>query len=284
MPKALTAFGLLIGILSLLCLSACQSAPAWLGRYDCVELLDGELPLDTPESALLLDRGGYARLELDGEGGTVSYTLEGEALRLYVDGAVLEGTLREGVIRLDTAEGLTLVYVQEDQAAAYREAHTAERERREALQQDWVGDWYGFWRIENAEGALENAWYDCCARIRALPEGGLYLLLWDEDSSALRPLAKLRLSVEEDAAARSTDGWFWFASGRDAGLLFRLEDGVFRAEGRHEDNGERFSYSLTLRRWGERWPEDAELPYYYDDWYLPLIRSGEPMPDRISLS
>ena len=44
-----------------------------------------------------------------------------------------------------------------------------------------------------------------------------------------------------------------------------------------------FSYEIYLRPWGSKWPEDDEdkLPYYYNDWYLPLIEAGKDMPDTI---
>ena len=45
-------------------------------------------------------------------------------------------------------------------------------------------------------------------------------------------------------------------------------------------------YSIYLRPWGESWEDvradDEELlPYYYDDWYLPLIETGASMPEVI---
>ena len=37
---------------------------------------------------------------------------------------------------------------------------------------------------------------------------------------------------------------------------------------------------MYLRPWGSLWPDEEDrLPYYYEDWYLPLIESGEEMPD-----
>ena len=43
-----------------------------------------------------------------------------------------------------------------------------------------------------------------------------------------------------------------------------------------------FSYEIVLRPWGSLWevPKD-EQPYYYEDWYLPLIEAGEGMPDAL---
>ena len=54
--------------------------------------------------------------------------------------------------------------------------------------------------------------------------------------------------------------------------------------GRYEDpenEGSWFSYHIFLRPWGTRWDDIEEdlLPYNYENWYLPLIDSGEEMPD-----
>ena len=37
------------------------------------------------------------------------------------------------------------------------------------------------------------------------------------------------------------------------------------------------------KRQGLKWDDTEEdrLPNYYDDWYLPLIDAGKPMPDSI---
>ena len=42
-------------------------------------------------------------------------------------------------------------------------------------------------------------------------------------------------------------------------------------------------YEIYLRPWGLYWDElDANSrPAYYDSWYVPMIESGEYMPDSI---
>ena len=38
----------------------------------------------------------------------------------------------------------------------------------------------------------------------------------------------------------------------------------------------------VMRRWEDvRAKDESLLPYYYDDWYLPLIEAGGSMPDQI---
>ena len=43
-----------------------------------------------------------------------------------------------------------------------------------------------------------------------------------------------------------------------------------------------FSFEIFLRPWGSLWPgKENEIPYYYEDWYLPLIRAGSAIPEAI---
>ncbi len=281
MRRVLSLLVSLIGLLALFVLSGCGSGAEGVGRYECTELLSGELPLRVPESALVLDGGGRAGFELDGRDGTASWELSGEALRLTVDGRLYEGTLHEGVIRLAVENDLTMVFVREDLAADYRAALESEQAYRLSLQETWTGDWYGYWTMLAEEGRMDDSWYDCCARILPQPDGWLTLLFWDEDSSKEKPLGYLKLQPQSDETALAADGWFWFQSAQERSLELRLENGCLLCEGEHDANGERFRFSLCLRRWGETWLESEVQPYYYDTWYLPLIRAGEAMPDRI---
>ena len=57
--------------------------------------------------------------------------------------------------------------------------------------------------------------------------------------------------------------------------------------GRYQGAEGSYDYRFYLRPWGRSWDdvEAAEpemLPYFYDDWYLPLADSGAPMPDEIA--
>ena len=57
-------------------------------------------------------------------------------------------------------------------------------------------------------------------------------------------------------------------------------------EGWYEDGEDEFYYEVYLRPWGQLWDDFAadypdDVPYYYDDWYLPLVESGSAMPDVV---
>ena len=51
--------------------------------------------------------------------------------------------------------------------------------------------------------------------------------------------------------------------------------------GSYRQGEESFTYSILLRPWGQLWSGEERLPFRYHDWYLPLIGSGAPMPERI---
>ncbi len=270
-------------LLLLLCLCGCGEAEPEIGRYLCLELRNRGVPMETPESTLMLDRGGYARLELEGEGGAVHWSRTNGGLNLTVDGRTVPGIWEDGVLRLETDEGTSLLYVREDLAEDYRARLEQERAELAAWQAPWSGDWSGWWRVDNSEGELGNTWYDLCARLTPKPDGSVYLLLWDEDQSTSEPMAEVILRPNGETAAVAEDGYFWLEPLAGAEWSLQLADGRLTRAGRHEAGDEHFDYSLCLRPWGERWDDPNERPYYYESWYLPLIEAGKSLPDRMQV-
>ena len=150
---------------------------------------------------------------------------------------------------------------------------------------DLSGDWYGWWRMYSTSGDwahMYGYWWDCCAEIE---DGSM--LLWDEDLPKDNFLAEAELSIH-NKDIRCTGGsfldrklksgsWDIILSEDDCGTLMTIS-GKYDAVGKGS-----FSYKIYLRPWGSKWPEDDEdkLPYYYNDWYLPLIEAGKDMPDVI---
>ena len=277
-PDRRRGFRLCLFLILCLCLSACGEPDPALGAYTCVEVLSDTLPLVTQESRLVLERSGYARLERGDAGGAAHWNREGDEILLTVDGEILRGPWEDGVLRLKAADGLTLVYVREEDAEAYTAALERRRATAAAQQALWKGDWYGWWRIDNAEGELADTWYDLCARLTAQPDGSVYLLLWDEDQSASSPMGEARLFFNEDDSATAVEGYFWFMPLEGADWTMRYADGRITLASRHDAGGESFDYSLCLRPWGELWNDENERPYYYESWYLPLILAEESMP------
>ena len=159
-----------------------------------------------------------------------------------------------------------------------------------AAQEYFSGDWYGWWRIENSTGDLPDSWYDCFAAIESEEDGSSLLTVWDESSSREEPMgqAALRFSREgDDPVAESSVGWFWFEEIGSGEWTIRPAETDFADTillvGQHDAEGERFDYTILLRPWGTLWDdmEEDDLPYYYEEWYLP--RREDPMPGSLEL-
>ena len=165
----------------------------------------------------------------------------------------------------------------------------------DALLDWWNGDWYGWWIMTGCWGYyedMEGEWWDVCGRIDIGEDYIGEVTLWDEDYTEAEPMASAAVSLNEAGTSElgtvmSEGGWFtdiplehadWIV---DPGLL-DYED-MIHISGFYENGDDEFTYDIYLRPWGTYWDDVAEedLPYYYYDWYLPMIEAGEAMPDAI---
>lgn len=167
----------------------------------------------------------------------------------------------------------------------------------ETLLDWWNGDWYGWWMMTGCSGYyedMEGDWWDICGIIDIGDNNIGTVVLWDEDYTKDDPMVSASVSLSEAGTGEygtmmSEGGWFtdidlghadWIV---DPGLL-DYED-MIHIDGYYENGDDAFFYDIYLRPWGTYWDDmDAEdLPYYYDDWYLPLIGAGKSMPGSISV-
>ena len=167
----------------------------------------------------------------------------------------------------------------------------------ETLLDWWNGDWYGWWMMTGCSGYyedMEGDWWDICGTIDIGDNNIGTVVLWDEDYTKDDPMVSASVSLSEAGTGEygtmmSEGGWFtdidlghadWIV---DPGLL-DYED-MIHIDGYYENGDDAFFYDIYLRPWGTYWDDmDAEdLPYYYDDWYLPLIGAGKSMPGSISV-
>ena len=167
----------------------------------------------------------------------------------------------------------------------------------ETLLDWWNGDWYGWWMMTGCSGYyedMEGDWWDICGIIDIGDNNIGTVVLWDEDYTKDDPMVSASVSLSEAGTGgygtmMSEGGWFtdidlghadWIV---DPGLL-DYED-MIHIDGYYENGDDAFFYDIYLRPWGTYWDDmDAEdLPYYYDDWYLPLIGAGKSMPGSISV-
>ena len=165
----------------------------------------------------------------------------------------------------------------------------------DALLDWWNGDWYGWWIMTGCWGYyedMEGKWWDVCGTIDIGEDYMGTVTLWDEDYTEAEPMVSAAVSLNEAGTSElgtvmSEGGWFtdiplehadWIV---DPGLL-DYED-MIRISGFYENGDDEFTYDIYLRPWGTYWDDvdEEDLPYYYYDWYLPMIEAGEAMPDAI---
>ena len=168
----------------------------------------------------------------------------------------------------------------------------------------WNGDWYGWWVINSGAGTYadeDGSWWDACARIELSADGSGTLTMWDDSCEAGQIIADAQVQASTDLTTSgrlvSTDGSFfncaltgadtWYIDAAPSESMPYSDMICISGVYTDPENGENtFVYSIYLRPWGESWEDvradnEALMPYYYDDWYLPLIESGASMPDVI---
>lgn len=282
---------LLLTLSMALCLCACAEEEPNAGKYICTGAsalgVESRVEMLFPKGALLeLGSGGKGRITLNGESGTLSWSLDGGALRIETGGTVSSGRLENGIIDLALPGGVTLHFEKEEAAAPAESTAPAI---------PFEGDLYGWWSVENGEGqwsAMDGLWYDCCAELCADGAGGALLRFWDEDGSREKPMAEVNFSIDGNGVLTSLGGYFWQSDIQAGEWILDperspFEDMLCLENGRYQGAEGSYDYRFYLRPWGRSWDdvEAAEpemLPYFYDDWYLPLADSGAPMPDEIA--
>ena len=254
---------------------------------------------DEGESYIELKDGGKGVFCLGGDATDIKWTLESDGtLKLTRDSLESNGTLKDGMITLTDLWGneVTITFRKEGGSEA---AATGD-----ALLDWWNGDWYGWWIIESGTGDYtlsEGGWWDACAHIDLGEDGSGTLTLWDDSCEAGEYIAQASVQAEADLTTSgrlvSTDGSFLNCplTGADAWYIDAAApesmpyhdmiciSGVYTDP---EGSGSSFVYTIYLRPWGMDWEDvrakdESLLPYYYDDWYLPLIEAGGSMPDQI---
>lgn len=236
-----------------------------------------------PDS-LVEDNRLSLRLDPGGSGVIEGASAEGRILWRYEDGTVY---LRAGSKALSgIVEGSELILQSEDETRLHfvrEDKRRTSEEQDSTMEESFLGNWYGWWKIEDSQGEMPVTWYDCCAVFEAQEDGTVLMTLWDEDGSRTDPLSQVRFKPEDDAmvslsgyfAAMEIRGGQWILTESDPAIL--IPDIDYNAE------GENFRATVYLRRWGQSWSNTPaeQRPFYYEDWYLPLLKQKAEMPDQI---
>lgn len=244
---------------------------------------------------------GSCRFDFNGRIIDAKWELDGDSFRI-LGGSDFSGTLKNGVLMLEDVAGLGVtLYFMKD---GYTPPPPVIEETGGSYAEAWEGDYYGFWTIYEVSGSFErsgnylyNHW-DACASIRIDGDEG-FIAVWDEDGD---DVAQARVAfgpgLTDKGCMTTTEGYFYSNDLSDGvwrvdpgeGML-RDYEGFIVISGRYAESAEDWvKYYIILRPWGMDW-EDVKtgdmsdmlyvelMPKYYEDWYLPLIRAGEPMPD-----
>ena len=223
-----------------------------------------------------LDPGGSGVIEGSSADGRVLWRYEDGIVYLRAGNAVLSGTVEGNELILQSEDETRLHFVRENRGEA------AEEEKPSA-ENPFLDSWYGWWKIEDSQGKMPITWYDCCAVFEAQENGTILMTLWDEDGSRADPLSQVRFKPEKDALV-SLSGYFAYMEIRGGEWrLTEADPAILIPDIQHHAEGEDFRATVYLRRWGQSWSSTPEeqRPFYYEDWYLPLLKQKAEMPDQI---
>lgn len=276
MNKFKIFFAAILTVLAALSLCACGEVPEEAGKYTGAGYELSGADYAEPELAyavLELGSGGKGIFTAGDESGRISWKAEGDKLRLNIDGSRFYAWEADGVLRLEINQDVKVIFLKE--GAEMPESSGAELPR----------DYYGWWRITDAQGEMPETWIDCCARLES-QQGLMYFSIWDEDGSMENPMGRALMGLS-DGVPVSRQGQFWYSELSEGQWQLSAEkeqetgEELIKLSGQALDrSGGSFSYEIFLKPWGEKW-DDANkesLPYYYNTWYLPLIQEGAEMP------
>ena len=265
--------------------------------------VDGE---EMPAEVLEMMGGGWIIFNGDGTG---TFALFGENNPITYDGThMMAGdekiayTLTDGGMEFAMDDGSAFVLEVTDETPVLPEPGGEEEpEVPEEPEDDpgvpadsglqlWAGDYYGYWIVDTVwetqqDWLVEGAYWDCCASVEINPDGTGTMIIWDEDYTKDDPLAELDITVSETGSVARFCGeegqflggplehadWLWYTDDTEYGDMFMIE-------GMYEDEVDDFWYCIYLRPWGVDWSDveanDEQTPYYYYDWYLPMVEDG----------
>ena len=247
-----------------------------LNEADDSSILIPDSLVENNQLTLRLDPGGSGMIEGASSEGRILWRYEDGVVYLRAGSAVLSGTVEGSELILQSEDETRLHFIREDGS------RTAEKQVPVG-EEAFLGSWYGWWKIEDAKGKMPVTWYDCCAVFEAQEDGTILMTLWDEDGSREDPLSQVRFKSEKDALV-SLSGYFAYMEIRGGDWrLTESDPAVLIPDIQHDAEGEIFRATVYLRRWGQSWSSTPaeQRPFYYEDWYLPLLKQKAEMPDQI---
>ena len=231
--------------------------------------------------SLRLDPGGRGVLTGGDEEGRLRWSVSGDTVSIRTGTVLLYGTFDGSSLNLRTDSGAQILCFRPQRTSV---PETDEAETAEDTAEVFVQDWYGWWKLEDSSGRMPVSWYDCCAELLPQTDGTIRLRLWDEDGSRAEPLSEVFFVPDEEGTLRSLNGYLLYERVEENSWVLPHPEQIIRLDRfPHNAQGVHFSCSFYLRPWGQRWDDLSaqQRPFYYDDWYLPLLKGRQPMPDSI---
>lgn len=197
------------------------------------------------------------------DGTRAPYTMENGELVLDIEGTLFHFVPGEG------SAPTTEVTVADPNSLAY-----------------YAGDYYGWWLYEDVvvgDQELQGYWWDCCMTLEFTGEDTFYLVIWDEDLDKTDPLAEVEgyVTINDGVAEFTSESGYFFDTTVGYGdWTFTSNDTIYENtigfNAYYAGSDLEIDCYFLLRPWGIIWDdvEEADLPYYYEDWYLPLIEEG----------
>lgn len=275
-------------------LAACapqESTPA-LGVFQCVSAEYEGTVLDPTEiydggAVLELNENGQGKFCLADKSGVISWKLDGSELCLVFDDECYTAEFKDDSFTLELFDsGVLLTFSMHD---AYAVEATG-------LQSAWNKSFYGWWKIGSASGEwqeYDGMWYDSFAVVQLDTDGKGDFIMWDEDSSYEEPICQIEVNAESVDMLNTVKGAFMDCAVDSSNWRFDTVSSGFTdmivCELAYSDSKGAFNAVVYLRPWGIVW-EDVEaeapelLPYYYKDWYLPLVEAGSYMPMELEIN
>lgn len=235
---------------------------------------------------------GQGKITIPEESETLSYTLEDELMVVEIEGDRYIFTRGQGAapeINWSSLGGTT-----GGDPGAPTEPTTDDGNW-------WSGKWYGWIAISNGSEAYEDAigtCDDCVATIEVYDDDTGYVKLTFTDEEALgwadvsfgpgTTEAGCMMSQEGSIFATEISYADWIVD-PGASVVSELENMICIDGTAYDEDGDWYSYYIFLRPWGMTWedvrvidttdmPFDDMMPLYYDDWYLPQMENGAPVP------
>ena len=234
-----------------------------------------------------INQAGGVKLVFNGDG-TGTFDMFGQSDEITYDDSTIT---RQGMTMAYTAEG-DYLYLHVTDAIEFTmmtRMDALNRPKDELTLDDigyWEGDYYGWWVIDNiieGDSSAQGNWWDCCMTLDINTDGTGSIIIWDEDYGKDDPIAEVEVSVSNYAGVTRIVS----ESGQFMGDVVEHADWLFYSDATdykdtlgftvtYEDDEIKMDCYFFLRQWGTIWDdvEEADIPGFYESWYLPLLNDG----------